>query len=208
MCGRFLLDSSIEEIIRTYRIYIREIDGFDKGDYYPSQKAPIIFEKKERTITLAQWGFPYGDKKGLVINGRAETIMDKPMFKNAFYSGRCIIPANLFYEWKDEGHRNKVKHKISLQDSSLILLGGIYKVSIDEDSNKQLIFVIITTEANGNMKTIHSRMPLLIKNDMVNTWLKNSTSVEVLKEVLKDNRDNKLIVERAEDESYQQLRMF
>lgn len=208
MCGRFLLDSDIEEIIRTYRIFKKEIDSFDKGDYYPSQKAPIVLEKGERSITLAKWGFPYGSKKKLVINGRAETIMDKPMFKNAFYSGRCIIPANLFYEWKDEGNRKKIMHKISLQDSNLISLGGIYKLSIDENSNKQLIFVIITTEADKNMRSIHSRMPLIIKEDMVDIWLKDSTSIQVLKKILKDNKDNDLIIEKGEDEKHQQLKMF
>ncbi|GFN35763.1 SOS response-associated peptidase [Tepidimicrobium xylanilyticum] len=208
MCGRFLLDTDIEEIARTYGVYKREIKEFDRGDVYPTKDVPILVENNDRTIILANWGFPYINKKGVVINARAETIMEKPMFKDSFYNGRCIIPANLFYEWKDEGDKKKIRHKISLQSNPLMSLAGIYKITIDENSNERLMFVIITTEANENMKSIHSRMPLIIKDDMVGVWLKKNTPTEELKKILKRNMDDSLIIERCEDRDYQQLSMF
>lgn len=207
MCGRFLLDSDIEDIIRSYRIYKQEIDGFDKGDFYPSQRAPIVLEKNERSITLGKWGFPLSNKKGIVINARSEAIMDKPMFRDSIRTGRCIIPANLFYEWKEE-NKEKIKYKISLEDRPLISLAGIYKYHIDQNSNKELNFVIITTEANENMKTIHSRMPLIIEDNMVDVWLGRDTTTKVLQEILNINIEYGLKIERCEDDKHQQLRMF
>ena len=71
--------------------------------------------------------------------------MQRAMFKSSFYTARCVIPANLYYEWKDEGGKRKVKHGIGLQDKDIISLGGIYKVSLDEEGlMEQMTFVIIT----------------------------------------------------------------
>lgn len=206
MCGRFQLYSDILEIVQSYNIEYNEIDVYDKGDFYPSQKAPIVIQDNVRTLKAARWGFDLKDKKKLVINARAESVMNKPMFKNSIYTARCIIPANLFYEWKDEGGNNKIKHGIRLKNKNLISLGGIFKVYLDESLNKRIAFVIITTEADNHLKGIHSRMPLIIKDDMVDSWLSSNTPIKTVKEIINSNRDHAFIVERYQDE--EQLKMF
>lgn len=208
MCGRFLLDSDIDDILKTYRIFKKEDNEYKKGDFYPSQNAPIVLKDEDMAIKLAKWGFSYNNQKGLVINARAESIKSKPMFKKSFYSERCIIPANMFYEWKDEGNRKKIKHRIGLQHSNLVSLGGVYRLSLDENSKKQLTFVIITTEAEGAMKEIHSRMPLIIKNEELDTWLDKEAPIKYVEEILQSNKNNKIIIETCEDENHQQLKMF
>jgi putative SOS response-associated peptidase YedK len=206
MCGRFQLYSDIQEIIKSYNIKYKEIDVFDKGDFYPSQNAPIVIQDNIRTLKAAKWGFDLKDKKNLVINARAESVMSKPMFKNSIYNARCIIPANLFYEWKDEGGNNKIKHGIRLKNKNLISLGGIFKVYLDESLNKRIAFVIITTEADNNLKGIHSRMPLIIKDDMVDSWLSSNTPIKTVKGIINSNMDHAFIVEKYQDE--EQLKMF
>ena len=217
MCGRFLLDTEIREIIRTYKILRRKVTEYKAGDIYPSTNAPIVFESGQRTLAHAKWGFPYGFKKGIVINARSETIMTKPMFKNSFYTARCIIPANLYYEWRQEDKGKKVKHGIGLQDKSLISLGGIFKVYMDDsDLVSQMTFVIITTEAEDGIKNIHSRMPLIIKDKDLDPWLDNSVSVKHIERILKSNANNEFTIKRFEDkfannsddDGYQQLKMF
>jgi len=216
MCGRFLLNSDIGQIITKYKIYCREADKYDVGDFYPSQDAAIVFDNEKRILSLARWGFSNNDKRRIVINARSETIMNRPMFKNSFYSARCIIPANLFYEWKDEGKGKKVKYKIGLKDNDLISLGGIYKVSVDENLKKHITFVIITTEAEGDMKEIHPRMPLIIDDEEIDLWLNNNTSLKLVEEILKSNGYYKFTIERCEDglvkpvngEHYEQMKMF
>lgn len=211
MCGRFLLESDIDEIIRSYNIYSKEITEYKKGDFYPSQEALIVMEDEKRNLASAKWGYAYNNRRP-VINARSETIMKKSMFKDSFYSARCIIPVNQFYEWKDIGNRKKVKHRIGLKDSKLISLGGIYKINVDENYNRQLTFVIITTEAEGSIRDIHSRMPLIIKNDELDEWLNKNTSIKIIEEILKSNTAHKLTIEICKEKfngnDYEQLRIF
>ncbi|SCG82776.1 hypothetical protein DW1_1203 [Proteiniborus sp. DW1] len=221
MCGRFLLNYDIEEIFRKYNIRSQEIIKYTKGDFYqgdfyPSSHIPIILESEEKILKLAKWGFPLIGKKGTVINARAESIKHRPMFKNSFYSARCLIPVNMFYEWKDEGNKRKTKYKIGLQENSLFSLGGIYKVSIDENSNEQMTVVIITTESEGDMKDIHSRMPLIVKDNEIDLWLNGSSSIKYVEEILRSNTNYKFVIEKCEtekakgtdNEKYEQLKLF
>lgn len=208
MCGRFMLDSDIEDILRQYRIIKSQIGEYEKGDFYPSQKAPIIVKDEGNLLKSAKWGFPLYDSKKLVINARAESISEKQMFKNSFLSARCIIPASLFYEWKEE-NREKVKHEIYLKDKKIISLGGIFKLITDDKGSRELSFVIITTEANKYMKDIHSRMPLIIDDDALDYWLDKSTSMNTINEIIKFNASHELNIEKADkDKPFEQLKLF
>lgn len=209
MCGRFMLDSDIEDLLHQYRILKREVDDYKKGDIYPSGNAPIVMDDNDRTLKSVRWGFPIDGKNKLVINARSESVVDKPMFKNSFNNARCIIPANLFYEWKDEGNKKKTKHEIYLRDKSTISLGGILKFLPNNTGDKELFFVILTTEANNHMKGIHSRMPLIIKNDAFDYWLDNDSSLEIIKEIIKSNKGHRFIIERNnKEQTGEQLRLF
>lgn len=215
MCGRFFLDTDIKDLIPYYRIENVAINEYKKGEMYPSQNTPIVLENQNRSLVHGKWGFYYGQGKGIVINGRSETIMDKPMFKNSYYNARCIIPANAFFEWK-EVDKKKVKHSIALKENKLISFGGVYKKSLDENLNEQLTYVIITSEAEGDIKAIHSRMPLIIKDNQIDLWLNGNTSTELIGKVLKSKDIDKFTIERCIDElekpshdnQEQQMKMF
>lgn len=216
MCGRYLLDTEIRDIIRAYKIKSKENIENKLGDVYPSNNAPIVWNSNQRTISHARWGFPFGFKKGIVINAKAETIMDKPMFRNSFYTSRCVIPANLYYEWKDEGGKKKVKYGIGVQNKNIISLGGIFKVSMDEKQIRQMTFVIITTEAKEDIKSIHPRMPFIVEDDLLEPWLNKNTSIGGIREILNYSPNIKLTIKSfedqpikvTEDEDYQQMKMF
>lgn len=209
MCGRFMLDSDIEDLLRQYQILKGEVADYNKGDIYPSQKVPgIMYDDNSRALKLAKWGFPFMGKSKLVINARYESITDKPMFKNAFHNARCIIPANLFYEWKDEGDKNKAKHEIHLLGEVITSLGGIFKFIVNDEGDQELSFVLITTEANNQMKSIHSRMPLIIENDALDYWLDNNTSKNIIKEIMESNINHQLKIERNIDEPFEQMKLF
>ncbi|MFY9177394.1 MAG: SOS response-associated peptidase [Caldicoprobacterales bacterium] len=217
MCGRYLLDTEIREIIKTYKILRSKVGEYKTGEIFPSTSAPIIFDNDQRTIDHAKWGFPFGFKKGIVINARSETIMNKPMFKNSFFTARCIIPANFYYEWKEEDKGKKVKYGIGLKDRNLISLGGIFKLSIDESQSiQQLTFVIITTEAVEGIKNIHSRMPLIIQDRDIEPWLDRNADIKYIQRILKSRVNGEFNIEKVENkdskstdgEDYQQLRMF
>jgi putative SOS response-associated peptidase YedK len=213
MCGRVLLDSGIIEMIQKFRIKNRLVDDYEKGELFPSQNLPIVLEQDERTIALAKWGFSLDFRKRLVINARAETITEKIMFREAIATTRCIIPANMFFEWQDQGGRKKIKYRIGLQDSDIMSLGGVYKVSLDKDLKPHLSFVIITTEADESMKEIHNRMPLILTDDAVDLWLKKDMSMNRISELLNSNFGHKFIIEKCDDKppeekGYEQISMF
>lgn len=209
MCGRFMLDSDIEDILRQYKILKREVDDYKKGDIYPSQNTPIVIDDNDRTLKSAKWGFTLGGKSKLVINARCESIVDKPMFKNSFQNARCIIPANLFYEWKEEENKNKVKHEIFFMEKSIISLAGIFKFLPNNMGDKELSFVLLTTKANTHMQEIHSRMPLMIENDAFDYWLDDNTSIDIIEEIVKSNEGHHLIIERNnKDQAVEQIRLF
>ncbi|NLZ54595.1 MAG: SOS response-associated peptidase [Thermoanaerobacteraceae bacterium] len=183
MCGSFLLMALYSDLFKYYSIDGDATGAHEPGDFFPNKRAPIIIDAGKRTLQYAKWGFLHSHKGKLIINARAESVMSKPMFKDSFLYRRCVIPANFFYEWKQEEGR-KVKHKIGLRNEQLISLGGIYKMTLDENSRKQATFVIITTEANEQLKTIHHRMPLIIRNDQLELWLNNRTPQRQIMNIL------------------------
>jgi putative SOS response-associated peptidase YedK len=182
LCGRFLLENSLEHLKEHYNIK-NEVQ-FKIGEIYPSD-APIILDKTG--FKSVKWGFPMNDK--LIINGRCETIFEKPMFSKAMEESRCIIPANSFYEWKDGK-----KYTIKIEGAELFSIGGITKNFILKDGTMEERFLILTTEANEDMKKIHHRMPLIIEKSLENIFLQEKTSREQLMDILKPYKKRKLSI--------------
>lgn len=209
MCGRFMLDVDIKEVLKHYRIEKVGVNDYKKGDIYPSERTPIVVDDEGTGLRLAKWGFPLENTKKLVINARSESIADKPMFKDSFYSRRCIVPANLFYEWKEE-NKEKIKHEIYLPEKNLISLGGIFKYTVNNEGHKELSFVIITNESNQYMKDIHSRMPLIIRDEDLDYWLDMDTSKDNIDDIIEFNKSQQLKISRIEEANnpFQQLKLF
>ena len=108
-----------------------------------------------------EWGFKSFEDK-LIINARAEGIRTKPTFAESISKNRCVLPASGFYEWDQE----KEKVTFTLKNTPVIYLAGIY-----EDGR----FVIITREANESVINVHDRMPLMIDENDVESWIEDST---------------------------------
>lgn len=115
------------------------------------------------------WGFPSYQGKGLMINARAETANERPMFRESVKNRRCVVPAKHFYEWDRE--KNKVTFKS--REGDALYMAGMFDHFQGEDR-----FVIITTEANESMRKVHDRMPLLLEESEVAGWLRNDKSTE------------------------------
>ncbi len=184
MCGRFLLTYDIEAIMDHYHVPPGKVVYRPSPEIYPSQIIPIIYRAaSDHHLEMVQWGFPNPFKKGLIINARGETVAEKPMFKKAFSDSRCLIPANGFFEWKNEGKR-KVKYRITHQDDRIFSMAGIYQTFSAPDGHALTACVIITTDANPNMAAIHNRMPVILDETDEAEWL-NSNDPNGLKTLLK-----------------------
>lgn len=165
MCGRYYVDDAMLSELK------RIISNLDKklkvmslnGDIKPSMAAPIIFGSNgQKEISVFNWGYKRFDGKGLIINARSETAMDRPMFKESFENRRCIVPARGFYEW--DSYKNKFK--FTYKNNSVMYIAGIFKFEQDN-----LRFVILTTKANLSMEKVHERMPLILQGNMFDEWL-------------------------------------
>src|SRR3979409_2083310 len=112
MCGRYCITSAPEAIRALFRY--REQSNFPaRYNVAPTQPVPIVrMAEGEREFALVRWGLIPAwvkDPRGfsLLINARAESVLDKPAFRNAMRRRRCLIPADGFYEWKQDGSRKR-----------------------------------------------------------------------------------------------------
>lgn len=187
MCGRYQLDTGIEQLMLRFDAENRYIGYGSKNEIFPTDMVAIITgEGGHNYIDAAKWGFdnPY-DKRPL-INARGETVDQKRTFKDMFTNGRCIIPATAFFEWQKNEEKKKTKMLITVKDVSIFGMAGIYRSVLNEDGSTTFRAAIITISANKLMSEIHDRMPVILPADAEKIWLDNTiTDALMLKEFLK-----------------------
>lgn len=166
MCGRYYVD---DETSKEIEKIIAELDKkysnqeYKKGEIFPTNDVPILVAKdKKIEPDLLKWGFPNFKNNGVIINARAETAFEKPMFRTSLTTRRCIIPANGFYEW----NANKDKIYFTPKTEPIMYMAGIYNIY-----DNKARFVILTTEANSSIEDVHNRMPLLLHSDQLDQWV-------------------------------------
>ena len=177
MCGRYHVDKNMMQTLQEdtgldLQEY-RELPGDREGDVLPSRKAMVLAGQDNRiSVESMTWGVPmperdgqYGGerrKKGLLINARAESALEKPMFRDSIRSRRCILPAGCFYEWDEDGNRAEFSDK----DSPVLYMAGFYQYFQGEKR-----FVILTTGANDSVRKTHDRMPVLLGKTELESWI-------------------------------------
>jgi Uncharacterized conserved protein len=175
MCGRFVLISNAGQIAEDFNLTAITSSSVSSGDIHPGQKtACVIREDKKNRLLILTWGFspPWSKqatKSGLLINARAETLAEKPTFKEAFQKRRCLIAADGFYEWSKE----KKQYYFYLQNRRPFGLAGICDEPGLPATGKEASFVIITTSPNKLIAPVHNRMPVIIPHDKQALWLDN-----------------------------------
>jgi len=202
MCGRFLLTEDLSALKIRYAIPDEETVLYAPSpEIFPSQRIPVIYRVEHRNhLEMMDWGFPKPYEKGLLINARGETAASKPTFRKPFMEGRCLIPANGFFEWKsDEGR--KVKFRIRRQDGHIFSMAGLWKTASDpKGSPANPVCVIITTAPTSWMAEIHKRMPVILDEETENMWLDpDQKDPEFLTSLLKpfDPEGSVLIAEKV-----------
>ena len=170
MCGRFIFDGDIQDIIDKYEIMDNKLNEYSLGEIFPSNNYPIVIDRGERELTSMSWGFSASYLKSLVINARSETLHEKKMFKGLLVEKRCIIPATGFFEWKVIDGKKK-KHIINFKNNEIFSMAGLYGDFIDKKGVAYRGFTIITTEANSVVANIHDRMPVILTDEEIEAWL-------------------------------------
>jgi len=105
-----------------------------------------------------------------MINARAETITEKPAFREPMQSRRCLIPADGFYEWSKKG-KEKSPYCFALADDSIFAFAGIWDRWKNPKGESVETCSIITTSPNSQLADIHDRMPVILERDSYDIWL-------------------------------------
>ena len=104
------------------------------------------------------------------INARAETLLEKPMFRGLTKAKRCIVPASGFYEWRKVDGR-KQPYYLTSDDGEAWGLAGLYDLTHDEENDAAGSFTIITTAANPLVAPLHERMPVILRREDEEEWV-------------------------------------
>ena len=185
MCGRFLFTSPPDAVARAFDVDVRH--NFPaRYNIAPTQPIAVIhiddqapINKQRPIFNLMRWGFiPGWAKAGWhermggkpLINARSETVAEKPTFRAAWRRRRCLIPANGFYEWRDEGG-TKRPFCIKPANKDLFAFAGIWETATDPDGGEIDTVAVLTTSAGPGLGAVHCREPVVIDRANINAWL-------------------------------------
>lgn len=177
MCSRYFLDADGNVIAYTFQVPVH--DRIRKRfNIAPTQQAPVIRSGAEgagREVAMLRWGLvPFWAKDpsvgGKMINARSETVREKPAFRQAFQSRRCVIPASGYYEWTGEPGR-RVPHAITVEGRALIAFAGLWERWKDSRGEPLETFTVLTTPANHFMAAMHDRMPAILEPEDIDAWI-------------------------------------
>lgn len=179
MCGRFTLLADFSAIIDRFDIEaaIEEELYHPSFNIAPSQSVlAVINDGSKNRLGYLRWGLvpPWAEDEKIgwkMINARAETLAQKPSFRDAFKKRRCLILADSFYEWKRHENHSKTPMRIKLRSDELFAMAGIWERWKSPKGNTVFTCSIITTAPNELMEDIHDRMPVILKPEVEQTWL-------------------------------------
>ena len=188
MCGRFTMATNPETLEERFHAHLSTELAVPTYNAAPSQAQLTILNDHPDAIVRAAWGFvpEWADGRPDVkplINARAETVATKPFFRDAFKKKRCLILADGFYEWKRAG-KGKVPYRIALKTEEPFAFAGIWSTVHDAQGIVQPTFAILTTESNALVAQIHTRMPVILREQDEENWLNPSLSLDAAQALL------------------------
>jgi putative SOS response-associated peptidase YedK len=185
MCGRFVQTHQMQELVEEFSAHgaVPTYSLPASWNIAPTNPIYIVRESGgQRELAIASWGLIGNWHKtnsearasqSHAINARSESIHEKPTFRNAFRTTRCLIPVQGYYEWATALGRYKPKQAfyISGVDNQSLCVAGLWSSWRTPDGQIIESASIITREAVGELATIHSRMPVLMAKDRWSEWL-------------------------------------
>lgn len=196
MCGRFVVARTISELVTIFEV--DEVIGEMPGISYnvaPTQPIAILVDRSfdkdntgapigelSREFHSARWGLvPRWAKSpndnAPLINGRIESILEKPSFKDSVVRRRCVIPASGYYEWHVAADGSKQPYYIHAGDDGVFALAGLYEWWLDptkakDDPSRWLLSATtLTKDSAPELAHIHDRNPVLLTPETFDAWI-------------------------------------
>ena len=197
MCGRYALSGPAPGEWSQSRIRTRfpglgdAVTLRQRFNVAPTDEVACVTSDREGAPRgeLLRWGLvPHWAKDpGLgakMINARAETVAEKPAFRDAFSRRRCLIVADGFYEWERRGPKARHPFHVTRTDRAPFAFAGLWATWHGPDDHLLRSCSIITTAANDTMRELHDRMPVILDPEAEAAWLDPATPAPLLHELL------------------------
>jgi len=199
MCGRYASSRRPEDLIEEFEVVNDRTPAPLEADFNvaPTKEVYAVVERPpskdrelppERQLRVLRWGLipSWAKEPGIgnrMINARMETVAEKPAYRRAFASRRCLLPADGYFEWYPTSQKTKAGKPrkqpffIRPQDGGTLAMAGLYEIwkdptRDDEDPERfRWTCTVLTTEAEDSVGHIHDRMPLMVEPDRWASWL-------------------------------------
>ena len=200
MCGRYAASASPADLVEELGVESDQTGGYLAPNYNlaPTHPAPVVLEHAPREdkgappvrqLRVLTWGLvpSWAKDPGVgsrMINARAESLLEKPAYRRAALTRRCLVPADGWYEWQTspialdaKGKPRKQPFFTHLADGGRLAFAGVFEFwrdpqrSDDDPLAWRTTYAIVTTEAESGLDRIHDRMPVVLAPDRWDAWL-------------------------------------
>ncbi len=192
MCGRFGLSRPDKLKLERFGIPSLPPDLGPRFNISPGTDVLVVRAREgEREASLMRWGLVpwWADDPAIgarMANARSDTAFSKPAFRDPMRKRRCLIPADVFYEWQGvRGRRGKQPFAVMLKSGEPFAFGGIWDDWRPKDGGEGIATcAILTTEPNVLLAPIHDRMPVIVPTRRFATWLDARTPEPAIQELV------------------------
>jgi putative SOS response-associated peptidase YedK len=204
VCGRYVLEQP-DDISERFGAKQVHLDLPAIYNLAPTLRLPVVVEgyDGERVVKLMRWGliprWQPRPRPGRVtpINARAESVAEKPMFRDSIRWRRCLVPVTGFYEWEQD-QRSRQPYFVTLKDEPLFAFAGIYDEAVQRGGARISSFAVVTTRANDVLAPIDNRMPVILRREHEGRWLSRQiTDVEDVESVMEPLESDRVVVFRV-----------
>ncbi len=174
MCGRYASSRRPDDLVSFFEVEDTPDEMIPPSwNVAPTDPVYAVVTKETRQLRVLRWGLVPSwskDSKGAarMINARSESVREKPAFRKAYATRRCLVPADGYYEWKPEGTGKQAYY---LSTPAPLAMAGLYEHWKSPEGVWLSTCTIITTTAPDDLGQIHDRAPLLVPREHWSLWL-------------------------------------
>jgi putative SOS response-associated peptidase YedK len=184
MCGRYASARSVDDIASAFGISADDVDAPPAADWNvaPTKSVGVVLSRKGgRVLTSARWGLvpSWASDPSMgarLINARLETVAEKPAFRDALASRRCLLPVDGWYEWAPRSDGSRQPYYLAPADGRLLAFASLWEVWYDAEGQPLVTTTVITGAAPDDLRFVHDRAPVVLNADRWTRWLDPRTS--------------------------------
>lgn len=186
MCGRYTLFLTIDDLQESFELDAVPVDFTPRYNVAPSMNVLVVRDASTRVAEWASWGLVPSWSRGplmskRLINARAESLLEKPSFRDAAQRRRCLILANGFFEWQRTSRGSvPVPYYFRLKDQRPFAFAGLWETWRDPSGAELRTCAIITCAANALVARVHERMPVIFPPERCYEWIRPGPAAAVM----------------------------